>query len=66
MGTSAGGPAGKSRIRASSRTLQNAIDDVARAERESAVDQHGAQLVLGDVGLERQQRPELARRGFVR
>src|ERR1700721_2257563 len=39
--------------------LKDAIHDVARAERESTVDQYGAQLVLGDIGLERQERPKL-------
>src|SRR5665213_2456129 len=38
---------------------ENAIDDVARAERKSAVYQHGAQFVFRDAGLEREERPEL-------
>src|ERR1039458_605534 len=38
---------------------RDAINDVFRAERESSVDEHGAQFVLGDARLDREQRSEL-------
>src|SRR5579863_7973527 len=39
--------------------LEDAIDDVSRAERESTIHQNGTQLFLRHVGLERQERAEL-------
>src|ERR1035438_1629299 len=38
---------------------RNALNDVPRAERQSCVDEHGAQFALGDARLDREQRSEL-------
>src|SRR5665648_133237 len=38
---------------------RDALNDVLCAERESSVDEHGAQFVLGDARLDREQRSEL-------
>src|ERR1017187_9481484 len=38
---------------------RDAINDVLRAERQSCVDEHGAQFALGDARLDREQRSEL-------
>src|ERR1039458_7495790 len=37
----------------------DALNDVVRTERESSVDEHGTQFVLGDAGLDSEQRSEL-------
>src|ERR1700677_3373702 len=50
---------GRSEFRFQAQLSKNAIDDVARAQWESAVDQDGTELVFCDVGLKRQERTEL-------